>query len=174
MKIACVQSTAVNLFDEFCLTIPPKLKSYQDGPPGQRVMFITDQKENFNISFEEGMKLLDMISEGEGVSTVSYQCRQNGKYIHLQRRSQKPIPCAFFHIELNDADGTTHVLPGQMVIYTDYTWSDDVEPVLMELLSGITVCNMKNIHTSPGRSAAGASGLQTAEQNIRKEKMDYE
>lgn len=36
MNMACVQSTAVNLFDEYCLLIPPKLKSYQDGPPGQR------------------------------------------------------------------------------------------------------------------------------------------
>ena len=38
MNMACVQSTAVNLFDEYCLLIPPKLKSYQDGPPGQRVI----------------------------------------------------------------------------------------------------------------------------------------
>ena len=143
MNMTCVQSTAVNLFDEYCLLIPPKLKSRQDGPPGRRVMFITDQKENFNISFEEGMKLMDTISEGEGVSTVSYQCRQNGKYIHLQRRSEKPIPCAFFHLELEDAEGTMHVLPGQMVIYTDYTWSDGIEPVLMELLDGIAVCKTK-------------------------------
>ena len=49
MNMACVQGTAVNLFDEYCLLIPPKLKSCQDGPPGRRVMFITDQKENFNI-----------------------------------------------------------------------------------------------------------------------------
>ena len=65
MNMACVQSTAVNLFDEYCLLIPPKLKSCQDGPPGQ------------------------------------------------------------------------------MVIYTDYTWSDGIEPVLMELLSGIAVCKTK-------------------------------
>ena len=89
------------------------------------------------------MKPMDTISEGEGVSTVSYQCRQNGKYIHLQRRSEKPIPCAFFHLELEDNNGTMHVLPGQMVIYTDYTWSDGIEPVLMELLSGIAVCKTK-------------------------------
>lgn len=73
MNMACVQSTAVNLFDEYCLLIPPKLKSRQDGPPGQRVIFITEQKE----------------------------------------------------------------------IYTDYTWSDGIEPVLMELLSGIAVCKTK-------------------------------
>jgi hypothetical protein len=143
MNMACVQSTAVNLFDEYCLLIPPKLKSYQDGPPGRRVMFITDQKKNFNISFEEGMKPMDTISEGEGVSTVSYQCQQNGKYIHLQRRSENPIRYAFFHLELEDNNGTTHVLPGQMVIYTDYTWSDGIEPVLMELLDGIAVCKTK-------------------------------
>ena len=65
MNMACVQSTAVNLFDEYCLLIPPKLKSCQDGPPGQ------------------------------------------------------------------------------MVIYTDYTWSDGIEPVLMELLDGIAVCKTK-------------------------------
>ncbi len=141
--MAYVQSTAVNLFDEYCLRIPPKLKGYQDGPPGRRVMFITDQKENFNISFEEGMKPMDTISEGEGVSTVSYQCRQEGKYIHLQRRSESPIRYACFHFELEDENGTAHVLPGQMVISTDYAWSDGIEPVLMELLSGIAVCKTK-------------------------------
>ena len=141
--MAYVQSTAVNMFDEYCLRIPPKLKGYQDGPPGRRVMFITDQKENFNISFEEGMKPMDTISEGEGSSIVSYQYRQEGKYIHLQRRSESPIRYAFFHFELEDENGTAHVLPGQMVISTDYAWSDSVEPVLMDLLSGITVCKTK-------------------------------
>ena len=41
MNMACVQSTAVNLFDQYRLLIPPKLKSHQDGPLGRRVLFIT-------------------------------------------------------------------------------------------------------------------------------------
>ena len=44
MNMARVQSTAVNLFDQYRLLILPKLKSHQDGPPDQRVLFITDKK----------------------------------------------------------------------------------------------------------------------------------
>ena len=34
-------------------------------------------------------------------------------------------------------------LPGQIVVEKGYMWSDGVEPVLMELLEGISVCSME-------------------------------
>ena len=143
MNMACVQSTAVNLFDQYRLLIPPKLKSHQDGPPGQRVLFITDKKESFTVSFEEGATPMDMLPEKESEQTVRFQCCRDGKYIHLRRRSEKPIPCAYFHIELEDDDGKAYSLPGQMVVYNNYRWTDGVEPILMELLEGIAVCKTK-------------------------------
>ena len=143
MNMACMQSTAVNLFDQYRLLIPPKLKSHQDGPPGQRVLFITDKKESFTVSFEEGATPMDMLTEKESEQTVRFQCCRDGKYIHLLRRSEKPIPCAFFHIELEDDDGKAYSLSGQMVVYNDCRWTDGVEPVLMELLAGISLIPME-------------------------------
>ena len=144
MNMACVQSTAVNLFDQYRLLIPPKLKSHQDGPPGQRVLFITDAKETFNVSFEEGMQMRDMLDVSkDSANAVSHQCCTDGKYIHQRRSNSATERCAFFHIELEDNDGKTLYLSGQIVVTDKYQWSDGVEPILMELLEGIAVCKTK-------------------------------
>lgn len=144
MNMAFVQSTAVNLFDQYRLLIPPKLKSHQDGPPGQRVLFITDKKESFTVSFEEGMQMRDMLSVSkESANAVSHQCCTDGKYIHQRRSNSSTERCAFFHIELEDDDGKTLYLSGQIVVTDKYQWSDGVEPVLMKLLEGIAVCKTK-------------------------------
>lgn len=144
MNMACVQSMAVNLFDQYRLLIPPKLKSHQDGPPGQRVLFITDKKESFTVSFEEGMQMRDMLSVSkESANAVSHQCCTDGKYIHQRRSNSATERCAFFHMELEDDDGKTLYLSGQIVVTDKYQWSDGVEPVLLELLEGIAVCKTK-------------------------------
>lgn len=144
MNMACVQSTAVNLFDQYRLLIPPKLKSHQDGPPGQRVLFITDKKESFTVSFEEGMQMRDMLDVSkDSANAVSHQCCKDGKYIHQRRSSSATERCAFFHMELEDDDGKTLYLSGQIVVTDKYQWSDGVEPVLLELLDGIAVCKTK-------------------------------
>ena len=140
MNMACVQSMAVNLFDQYRLLIPPKLKSHQDGPPGQRVLFITDKKESFTVSFEEGMQMRDMLDVSkDSANAVSHQCCKDGKYIHQRRSNSATERCAFFHIELEDNDGKTLYLSGQIVVTDKYQWSDGVEPVLRELLDGIAV-----------------------------------
>lgn len=144
MNMACVQSMAVNLFDQYRLLIPPKLKSHQDGPPGQRVLFITDKKESFTVSFEEGMQMRDMLDVSkDSANAVSHQCCKDGKYIHQRRSNSATERCAFFHIELEDDDGKTLYLSGQIVVTEKYQWSDGVEPVLMKLLEGINLCKTK-------------------------------
>ena len=129
---------AIRLFDKYNLIIPSELNCYEDGIPGRRVMFITDRAENFTISFEEGMRLLDMIFEHpEEKATVSSQYCKDGKYIHQRRK--KCGRYALFHIELDDDDGTTLFLPGQMIVEARYQWSNGIEPVLIKLLEGISV-----------------------------------
>jgi hypothetical protein len=129
------------LFDSFSLIIPPKLKYHTDGSPGHRVLFITDAKESINVSFEEGMQMRDMLAVSkESANAVSHQCCKDGKYIHQRRGSGATERCAFFHIELEDDDGKTLYLSGQLVVEKGYQWADGVEPVLMNLLEGITVC----------------------------------
>lgn len=46
-------------------------------------------------------------------------------------------------MELEDDDGKTLYLSGQIVVTEKYQWSDGVEPVLMKLLEGIAVCKTK-------------------------------
>ena len=86
---------------------------------------------------------MDMLPETDGEQTVRFQCCQDEKYIHVRRRSEEPIPCAFFHIELEDDDGKAYSLPGQMVVFNDYRWTDGIEPVLMKLLEGISLIPLK-------------------------------
>ena len=106
------------LFDKWSLTVPDNLEFHQDGPMGKRIVFITDAKESFCISFEEGMPmLLQALSDA---SSVSFQCRKGAKYIHLRRDNRERAPFAFFHMELEDEDGRQHTLAGQMVIYAHY------------------------------------------------------
>ena len=111
------QKPAVSFFDKYSLVIPPKLIWHQDGIPGQRVLFISDKKETVVVSFEEGMKPVDMTPDTDkSVPTVSYQCCKDGKQ---------------------------HCLAGQIVVDKGYQWTDGVEPILMELLEGIAVCKTK-------------------------------
>lgn len=130
----------ISLFDRFSLVIPPKLECYADGRPGYRVLFITDPKETFTVSFEEGMPVRDMSADStENAPMVSFRCCGDGKFIHQRRRGSGSERFAFFHIELEDGDGKTQYLPGQIVVSDQYRWSDGVEPVLLELLSGIDI-----------------------------------
>lgn len=139
------QKEVVRLFDRFSLVVPPKLKWHQDGIPGQRILFISDRKETFSVSFEEGMKIQDMLlpDQQETKFSVSFQYCKDDKYIHLRRSGEKNDKFAFFHIELEDEDGSTLYLPGQMVVYCEYNWSDGMEPVLIDIMNGFSVCKTK-------------------------------
>ena len=139
------QKEEVSLFDKFNLVVPPKLKWHQDGILGQRILFISDRKETFSVSFEEGMQIRDMLppDQQEAKASVSFQYCKDDKYIHLRRSGEKDDKVAFFHIELEDEDGSTLYLPGQMVVFCDYKWSDEVEPVLIDIMNGFSVCKTK-------------------------------
>ena len=139
------QKEEVSLFDKFNLVVPPKLKWHQDGILGQRILFISDRKETFSVSFEEGMQIRDMLppDQQEAKASVSFQYCKDDKYIHLRRSGEKNDKFAFFHIELEDEDGSTLYLPGQMVVFCDYKWSDEVEPVLIDIMNGFSVCKTK-------------------------------
>ena len=144
MTMTLKPNKTIRLFDSFSLVIPPKLRYHTDGLFGHRVLFITDAKETFNVSFEEGMQMRDMLTVSkESANAVSHQCCKGGKYIHQRRSNSATERCAFFHIELEDDDGKTLYLYGQIVVTDKYQWSDGVEPVLMELLEGIAVCKTK-------------------------------
>ena len=135
------QSNRIPLFDIYDLAIPPGFTAHLDGPQGQRVVFLFDKEERIVISFEEGMKLMDMLPVGTmsdlSVHTAEF-CR-NGKYIHLCRYINKKGGFAFFHIELDNGKGKPLCIPGQMLADVGYQWSEEIEPVLLEIMDGLRI-----------------------------------
>ena len=138
------RKNTIKFFDNFSLALSPKLNYYLDGIAKQRVLFINDKTESFTVSFEESMTDFPKITTE---SNVSYESCKDGKCICLQRKKDGKIDCAFFCIEIKDKDGRKYKLYGQMVVYTDYKWTDGIEPLLLELLDGIRLAN-NCIHSS--------------------------
>ena len=128
----------VSLFDKYTLVIPKGLKYHLDGMPGQRVLFITDKKESFNLSFEEGMPLMDLIpANSDGELMITFQAFEDKKYIHLKRSKNSRV--AFFHIKIEDDDGKTSCLPGQMIVKENYSWNDGIEPIIVDIVKTIVI-----------------------------------
>ena len=131
----------VSLTNNNDLLIPQGLICHMDGPPGQRVLFLSDEEEIFTVSFEEGMELMDMrpLEHLSEKPVLTHECSQNGKYIHFRRISNGTGSFAFFHIELIDREGQILRIPGQMTARPDYPWSEGVEPVLLAIMDCITI-----------------------------------
>ena len=137
----------ISLFDRYSLIIPPELKHRMDGPPGKRVVFITDAEEHVLISFEENMACMDLTgaSRDSMGKRIESEHQSKDRYIHQLRTDPATRPgignYAFFHMEMPDETGELHILPGQMTAPCGYAWSDGVEPVLIDLMNGLTVCS---------------------------------
>ena len=133
-------AAVINLFDKYRMVVPEGLKWHCSDGPGPRVVFITNQAESLTVTFEEGMQMMDMLPRENAIPVINHQCFENGKYIHLRRNSPGSIDYAFFHMELEDANGAIWHLPGQIVVPPEHQWADGIEPVLMKLMEGISVC----------------------------------
>ncbi|MBP3413543.1 MAG: hypothetical protein J6K89_09820 [Oscillospiraceae bacterium] len=135
----------ISIFDICELVIPQGLIYHSDGQPGQRVCFLSDDKESFVISFEEGMEPIDLRWTVQLAESPLYSAQicKDGKYIHMCRYSNSKGTVAFFHMELMDGDSRKLCLPGQMISGADYRWSDGVEPILMELMDRLTILSNK-------------------------------
>lgn len=117
------------------------------GKPGSKTLFITDAKENVIISFEEGMKCLDIDFQSKDRTTIEAEYRAGNKYLHQRKLlsvdERKLKDWIGFRMEITDGDGTVHTCPGQMSISPMCSQTDGVEPILIELLYGIAVCKVK-------------------------------
>jgi len=134
------KKNCIRFFDQYRLVVPAGLNCNEDGLPGQRMLFIHDEPDTFTVSFEEDMRPMDLLPDaGSSIPFVRYQYRTGDRYIHLRRSSSGRIVFAFFHIEIQNPDGKIHTLAGQIVTNSDYKWTDGIEPVLLELMDGLTV-----------------------------------
>ena len=95
----------------------------------------------FLISFEENMACMDLTGASrDSVSKrIESEHQSKDRYIHQLRTDPATRPgignYAFFHMEMPDETGELHILP------CGYAWSDGVEPVLIDLMNGLTVCS---------------------------------
>ena len=136
-------------FGDFSFPRLPDLVCWADGVPDKRCLFIADQKDTFSVSFEAGMECMDLGNQNHayGLPNIHSEYRCGNKYIHQIRTDPRERPnagnYAFFHIELTDKEGQVYVLPGQMVATSGYEWSDTVEPVLLNILNGISLITIQ-------------------------------
>ena len=128
-------------FDALSFSLIPGLNYWMDGRPGKRTLFLTDEEEKVTVNFEEGMRCLDLLD-----TQREHRCefRQGSRYLHQAGTGvsrSKTRNCMFFHMEIADSKGNIHCLPGQMIVSGEYPWADGVEPILIEILNSITICN---------------------------------
>lgn len=143
------------IFDGFLFPRFPSALYFADGLSGKRTMFIADRERGYQLSFEEGMRCMDQDTPSwmdGGSACIEAEYRENDRYLHQLRTDPDSRPghsnFAFFHVKIPDESGKLHVLPGQMIADCGYGWSPTVEPILVELMSGMAVCRMKGGGTS--------------------------
>ena len=137
------KKTVISLFDRYKLVIPSRMKWHQDHTPGKRVLFLSDPNESYVITFDEGMNPAALSeSMADSDSEVFYQYSKDGKSIQLKRSTVGHTAFARFNINILHSDGSIFCLPGQMVVTGDYKWSNGIEPILIKLMKGVSVCRI--------------------------------
>ena len=135
------------IFNGFRFPLLPGMSYMMDGKPGRRTLFITDEDENIIISFEQGMKCLDISFQREARTPIYSEYRMDNKYLHQQKllsTDEKVLKDWIgFRMEITDDDGTVYTCPGQLSLSSKHRQMDGVEPILIKLLNGFAVCNTK-------------------------------
>lgn len=131
-------------FCGFLIPVLPEFAYREDGlVKGPRILFVEDLKEILLITFEEGMRCIDdlVIAHEER----GYEAKE---YLNENKKLQIAYPCqsdmktcrmGYFHVELIDEEGGTHILPGQMYVsHPDgYVTGIEAVPMLKELFYGV-------------------------------------
>lgn len=135
------------IFNGFQFPLLPCMSYSVSGKPGSKTLFITDAKENVILSFEEGMKCLDIDFQSKDRTPIEAEYRAGNKYLHQRKLlsvdERKLKDWIGFRMEITDDNGAVHTCPGQMSISPMCSQADGVEPILIELLYGIAVYTAK-------------------------------
>ena len=81
----CGQYEELCIFNGFSFPLMPGMGYFMDGPPGKRVLFITDECKEILITFEQGMKHLDISFQREARTPIYSEYRMGNKYLHQQK-----------------------------------------------------------------------------------------
>lgn len=143
----CGQYEELCIFNGFSFPLLPGMGYFMDGPPGKRVLFIADECEDILITFEQGMKHLDISFQREARTPIYSEYRMDNKYLHQRKplsTDEKVLKDWIgFRMEITEDDGTVHTCPGQLSLSSKYRQMDGVEPILIKLLNGFAVYNTK-------------------------------
>ena len=136
-------------FCGFHIPVLPEFTYKEDGfVKGPRVLFLEDLKEILLITLEESMRCIDdLVIEQED---RGYEAKE---YLHESKKLQLVYPyqpdmkscrMGYFHVELTDEEGETHILPGQMCVsHPDgYVTGIKAVPMLKELFYGVRYENV--------------------------------
>lgn len=133
-------------FNGFCFPVFPGIRYFMDGKPGNgRTLFIEDDNETFEISFEIGMQCLDLLTtcfEEREHKDAEYS--KDGKYLHqckVKSKLRDDGEIVYFHFEIPDRNGKKRNCPGQMFTSEDYLSRNGAEPILKEFLDSVFVVN---------------------------------
>lgn len=132
---------------EFCGFRFPWLKGMKyllDGSPGMRSLFIADKRRKIIIYFEEGMQCLDKCTNFPlELRKEQSEYKESDRYLHqvklLSAAGKDAKDVVFFHMEVTDKGGKSHVCPGQMLLPMARRKQKGPEPLLMSLLSGLRI-----------------------------------
>lgn len=134
-------------FENYIFQIPPKLCFEKDGNEqyGEN-LFVYDPQEKYMISFESGMPCFDLRYR----ENPNYRSEEYGdghikiKLCYPEASRKVHGYMVYFHVELPDAKGKIHNLPGQMNISSGNGWSLESKNILMELLGSISFGNIRS------------------------------
>ena len=134
-------------FENYTFQIPPKLCFEKDGNEqyGEN-LFVFDPQEKYLIYFESGMPCFDLRYHGN----PNYRSEEYGdghikiNFCYPGALRTKHDCMAYFHVELPDAKGNIHSLPGQMKISSGNGWSLESKNILMELLGCVSFSNLRS------------------------------
>lgn len=133
-------------FNGFCFPMLPGVRYFMDGRPGNgRTLFIEDEAETFEISFEVGMQCLDLLTSCfDNSEHIDTEYSKEGKYLHQCKTKSKldeNEAIIYFHFEIPDSKGEKHTCPGQMFTSVNYKSTQEPEPVLVEILNSVFIVN---------------------------------
>lgn len=129
-------------FENYLFRIPPKLMFEKDGNAQTgECLFFHDAREKYLFSFETGMQCFDLVLRGKKhlCSEEYTDGRMKISFCYPETQPESRGCMVYFHAELPDPSGCTHILPGQLNISSGNTWSAELKSMLLELLTGVEV-----------------------------------
>jgi len=137
-----VTNNSMISFGKYLFPLLPELIYCKDGDNEDELLFIEDNEGIFTLSFEKGMKCIDLLVASEQEDSFgNLQYQQGNKKLHfcypLQSDELRPH-MGFFHIEIRDDFGRVHILPGQLCISPSNKYIDTLKeyPVFKKLFCG--------------------------------------